>query len=93
MFCGNFGTESVEGDHFCIACGRAQSPTQPAQSLPAPHSKRPPAEMVKPATNAATVERTVSAAVTSVNPGERPVYCRHSLSERAHARGREGPRT
>jgi Interferon-induced transmembrane protein len=92
MFCGNCGTKSVEGDRFCIRCGREQSPTSTSQSIAAPLLERPepPAELtnaVKVATNAPPVDRTVSATVTLVKPAEKPLYCRHSPSQRSDLGG------
>jgi Interferon-induced transmembrane protein len=90
MFCGNCGSKSIEGDHFCITCGREQSPTPAAQSLPAPHLERQPAEMtsaVKVATSAPPVDRTVSPTITLVKPAERLVYCTHSPAQRSDLGG------
>jgi|GEM_PF-1338044 len=87
MFCGSCGTKSVEGDRFCISCGREQLPTSKSQLLVAPllDGPEPPAEMtdvVEVATSAPPVARTLSATVTLAKPDEKRVYCRHSPSER-----------
>lgn len=91
VFCGNCGNKSVEGDRFCVRCGREQSPSSASQSLAAPRMEgpKPPAEMTKAvrvATSAPPVDRAVSATVTLAKPAERPAYCRHSPSERSALR-------
>lgn len=91
MFCGNCGDKSLDGDRYCIRCGREQSSTSASQPLATPVLERPepPAEMtniVRVATSAPPVGRTVSAAVTLAKPAEGPPYCRHSPSERSALR-------
>ena len=95
MFCGNCGYRSVEGDRYCIRCGREQSPTPPSQSLTGPllRGEPTPAEMttmVKVATSVLPADRAVASTATLVKPAERPLYCRHSPSERSTL-GRQGP--
>jgi|SRR5665647_545688 len=94
MFCGNCGSKSVEGDLFCVRCGREQPPISPSQSLAASllEQPEPAAQMinaVKLASSAPPVNRTVSANDTLARPAERPMYCRHSPSERSTL-GRQG---
>jgi hypothetical protein len=94
MFCGNCGDRSVEGDRYCIRCGREQSPTPPSQSPATPLLRGAPthAEMtstVKVATSVTPVDRAVATTATLVKPAERPLYCRHSPSERSTL-GRQG---
>ena len=94
MFCGNCGSNAVEGDRYCIRCGREQSPTPPPPSPSAPQLRGAPthAEMtstVKVATSATQVDRAVATTATLMKPTERPAYCRHSPSERSNL-GRQG---
>jgi hypothetical protein len=90
MFCGNCGSESVEGNHYCTTCGREQSPTPAAKSLVASQSEgpKPPATTtaVRLATSTPPADRTVNSTVALAKPAERPVYCRHSPSERSTLR-------
>jgi Interferon-induced transmembrane protein len=85
MFCGNCGSTAVEGDHYCVRCGREQGPTSTSRPMGAPPSGGPgsPAEMTNPAKVA------TGATATLVKSVERPLYCRHSPSERS-ALGRQG---
>ena len=85
VFCGNCGNKSVDGDRFCVVCGRDQLPSSALQPLAAPRldAPRSPAEMTSPA----KVE--MSATATLVKPAVRPLYCRHSPSERSNL-GRHG---
>ena len=96
MFCGNCGSKAVEGNRFCIKCGREQSPTSASQSLAVPLLRGPePAEIARAVTvdsSPPLVDRTASAAVTLAAPAERPVYCRHSPAQRS-ALGRDGSET
>jgi uncharacterized membrane protein YhaH (DUF805 family) len=94
MFCGNCGNKSVEGDRYCIRCGRERSVTSASQSLAAPllEVPKPPSEMinaVKVATSVPAGDRTITAKVSLAKPAARPSYCRHSPAQRS-AIGRYG---
>lgn len=41
MFCGNCGDKSLDGDRYCIRCGREQSSTSASQPLATPVLERP----------------------------------------------------
>jgi hypothetical protein len=79
MFCGNCGSEAVEGDRFCITCGRQQrspSTTVPAEVALLDRSLTPALDGALP------VGGTVSAGGEAEQPGEKPLYCRHNAPAR-----------
>jgi hypothetical protein len=87
MFCGNCGSKTIAGNHFCVACGQAQNPASALESVAAPVLGEPEtpanesiaAEAVE---SAPPVNVTARAGVPVTQPGEKPLYCRHSPSER-----------
>lgn len=83
MFCGKCGSKAVEGDLFCVTCGQAQRPASASESIVGAVLEEPktPAEdsnLAEAVQSAAPVDRTVQA----VKSGGKPLYCRHSVSER-----------
>jgi hypothetical protein len=84
MFCGNCGSKAVEGDLFCVTCGQAQhseSALEPG-ARPVPAEPKTPSEESNPTESvpsAAPVDRTIPVTQSA----EKPVYCRHSPSERS----------
>jgi hypothetical protein len=79
MFCGNCGSKVVEGNVFCVTCGRAQHSPSVTESVAVPMSvegsKTPDVEF-------RAVHPAASAGVPVTQPAEKPLYCRHSSSER-----------
>jgi hypothetical protein len=87
MFCGNCGSKVVEGDRFCVACGRAQSSSSGSQSMSvlAREGLETPAErplLAVQAESAPIVDQMATERVPVAQAGEKPSYCRHSLNER-----------
>src|ERR1035437_5078678 len=67
MFCGNCGSKAVEGNRFCSTCGQALRPASASESG---------------AAEAVEYTPPVDQAVPVTQPGEKPLYCTHSASER-----------
>jgi hypothetical protein len=87
MFCGNCGTKTVEGNLFCVTCGRAQPPASPLKSIAGLvlEERRTPAEesiALKPVEGAPPMDVTARTGVSATQPGQEPLYCRHSRFQR-----------
>jgi hypothetical protein len=87
MFCGNCGTKTVEGNLFCVTCGRAQRPASGLTSVSGPVLEEPrtPAEesiALKPAEGAPPMDVTARIGVSATQPGQEPLYCTHRRSQR-----------
>lgn len=67
MFCGNCGSKAVEGNRFCSTCGQAQRPASASES-----------DVAEAVESSPPVDQTVLV----TQPGEKPLYCTHSASER-----------
>jgi len=83
MFCGNCGKKATGSARFCGVCGQAQLPTSASKSTAGPvlEEPKPLAEVLSLAgavQSAALADRTVPV----TQPGEKPLFCRHSPSER-----------
>ncbi len=83
MFCVNCGSKPVEGDRFCTTCGQARRSISASESVAAPVLEEPETPAEEPISaeaveSAPPVDQTVPVA----QPGEKPLYCTHSPSER-----------
>jgi hypothetical protein len=67
MFCSNCGTKAVQGNRFCSTCGQALRPASASESDVAEAVECIPPE---------------NQTVPKAQPGQKPLYCRHSPSER-----------
>ena len=87
MFCGDRGSKSVEGDHFCRVCGRGQLPASalnPDAAVARVEPKLAPEEPpVAGAVQSAPSVKAVSPIVLHGQPVEKPLYCNDNASERA----------
>jgi len=87
MFCGDCGSKSVEGDHFCRVCGPGQLPASalnPDAAVAREEPKLPPEEPpVAGAVHSAPSLKAVSPIVLHGQPVEKPLYYNHNASERA----------
>jgi hypothetical protein len=88
MFCGNCGSKVVEGNLFCVTCGRAQPPASPLKSIAGLvlEERRTPAEAsiaLKAVESASPMDVTARTGVSATQLGAKPLYCRHSRFQRA----------
>jgi hypothetical protein len=92
MFCGDCGSKTVEGDHFCRVCGPGQLPASalnPDAAVAQEEPKPAPEELpMAGAVQSAPSLKAVSPIVLHGQPVEKPLYCNHNASERA-TRGAE----
>jgi len=79
MFCGNCGSKTLVGDRFCSTCGQARRPPSATESVAVPVLLE---ESEIPDVESRAVDQAASAGVPAAQPGEKPLYCRHSPSER-----------
>src|ERR1035437_832286 len=88
MFCGNCGSKAVEGDRFCVACGREQRQASGSQSmsvlvLEKPDTPAGGALAVDKVDSARPVHQMARSGVPAEEPAEKPLYCRHSPAQRS----------
>jgi hypothetical protein len=87
MFCGNCGSKAVEGDRFCVACGRAQRSSPSSESIAVMVLEKPEApvgESIADDTveNLQPMDQTASAGTRQAQAAGKPSYCKHSANER-----------
>ena len=87
MFCGDCGSKSVEGDHFCRVRGPGQLPASalnPDAAVAREEPKLPPEEPpLAGAVHSAPSSKATSPIVPLGQPVEKAWYCNHNASERA----------
>src|ERR1035437_10378334 len=79
MFCRNCGSKTLVGDHFCSTCGQAQRSPSATESVTVPVLLE---ESETPDVESRAVDQAARAEVPLTQPAEKPLYCRHSPSER-----------
>src|ERR1035437_46820 len=79
MFCRNCGSKTLVGDHFCSTCGQAQRSPSATESVTVPVLLE---ESETPDVESRAVDQAARAEVPLTQPGEKPLYCRHSPSQR-----------
>jgi len=79
MFCGSCGSKTLVGDRFCNTCGQAHRSPSATESVAVPVLLE---ESATPDVESRAVDQAASAGVPVTQPVEKPLYCRHSPSER-----------
>jgi hypothetical protein len=87
MFCSNCGKRTIEGNLFCVTCGKAQpsASSQNAVAGPVQGKTQEPAEepiALTAVESPPPVNVTASAGVSATQLGAKPLYCRHSRFQR-----------
>src|SRR5665647_1444947 len=88
MFCSNCGKRTIEGNLFCVTCGKAQpsASSQNAVAGPVQGKTQEPAEEPHvaevPEWSSPVVPSTSPTVAMVAQPAEKPSYCRHSPSQR-----------